>query len=497
MARGKKGTAKKGRVAKKREKEEEERENEEEEEGKKQKVAEEEKQQETLNKEFLHACEYKTVVHVKAVLERGADLFHCDEEESNALHFACQNEDYAAGEEIVKYLIKKHKFLLRGIDDEHWTALHYAARYSSAKICEILIDNGCDVNGLTKCLDTPLTNCCGDRIDEEALKVAKLLIERGADLARKTENGFTTLHLACYMGSDDVVQLLIDAKADVNSQDENGYTPLICSVQNRNFGEKIIPILMQAGADVSMKTISGVTAVSIAYMSGGGKMLKALAPFVPEGCVELENNFPVSDCPDPIGAMTEGLQFGGNPEAGDFVLLAEGDDDPARCWAMLRNGEFDICKIFQTLSDSDNLDLWFYSVTELWQRGLALDVSTGETILNLAVRCKKLSPEDKIKVVQHVMSFYINPLVLDNDNKRAIAYCTKEEKELGHLLAHYQQWKPDKKVMDWYGPYCRRRLLAFLLVEKRLKLGFPRDLKNLILLYVAEREYVWVPKRKE
>jgi hypothetical protein len=94
------------------------------------------------------------------------------------------------------------------------------------------------------------------------------------------------------------------------------------------------------------------------------------------------------------------------------------------------------------------------------------------------------------------MSFHINPLVLDNKNKKAIDYCRKEEKELGLLLANYQIWRPEKKVMDWYGPFCRGRLQAFLLVEKRLQLGFPRDLKNLILLYVAEREYVWVPKKK-
>jgi hypothetical protein len=94
------------------------------------------------------------------------------------------------------------------------------------------------------------------------------------------------------------------------------------------------------------------------------------------------------------------------------------------------------------------------------------------------------------------MSFYMNPLVLDDNNKRAIEYCTKEEKELGKLLANYQIWKPEKKVMDWYGPYCRQRLRAFVLVEKRLKLGLSRDLKNLILSYVAEREYVWVPNKK-
>jgi hypothetical protein len=163
---------------------------------------------------------------------------------------------------------------------------------------------------------------------------------------------------------------------------------------------------------------------------------------------------------------------------------------------LLRNGEFDITEVFQALSGSDNLGLWCYSATELWQRSAGSNHATGETILHLAVKCTKLSAEDKIRIVQHITSFFINPFVLDNDNKRAIDYCTKEEKELGHILANYQQWKPDTQVMDWYGPYCRGRLQAFLLVEKRLKLGFPRDLKNLILSYVAEREYVWVPKKK-
>jgi hypothetical protein len=212
--------------------------------------------------------------------------------------------------------------------------------------------------------------------------------------------------------------------------------------------------------------------------------------------VELEDFLPDKICPDPVGSMTEGLQFGFNPETTDFGFNVKRKEPPALCWAMLRNEEFDVSLIFQTLSDSDNLDLWRYSTTELWQRSAGSNLATGETILHLAVKCKKLSPEDQIKIVQHILSFYLNPRGLDNDNKRAIAYCTKEEKELHDILANYQNWKPEKKVMDWYGPYCFGRLGAFLLVEKRLKLCFPRDLKNLILSYVAEREYVWMPKRK-
>jgi hypothetical protein len=194
--------------------------------------------------------------------------------------------------------------------------------------------------------------------------------------------------------------------------------------------------------------------------------------------------------------MTEGQQFGFAPQTHDFSYRESQGDPLSLCWAMLRNGEFDISNIFQTLSDSANLDLWCYSTSELWQGGSARNLETGETILHLAVKCTKLSPESKIEIVKHITSFFINPLVLDSDNQRAIDYCTKEEKELDHLLAYYQRWKPTKKVMDWYGPYCRERMVAFLLAEQRLQLGFPWELKLLILSYVAEGEYVWVPKKK-
>jgi ankyrin repeat protein len=491
MERGRQGDGEQGRVAVKREKEEDERENEEEEEERKRQKVDE---QARLNQALLDALLKGNASVVKSLVERGADLFFCTDSGVNALFMACQNQDYEAAEEIVMYLIRKCKILMHASDNRQWSALHYAANYSSAKVCEILIDNGCDVNGTTKKLSTPLIFCC-DRIDEEAWKVAKLLIERGADVAKKTESGDTALHIACFKGRDDSVQLLIDAEADVNDLTKDGRNPLILAARNRFFGERMIPILMEAGADIISKSKPHIDAVRRAF-GNGGKMLKALAPFVPEGYLGLKNLVPADGCPDPIGAMTEGLLFGFSPRSSAFGRMLGSSGSLSYCWSKLRNGEFDIADVFQALSGSDNVDLWCISATELWQRSAGSNLATGETILHLAVKCTKLSPENKIKVVQHIASFFINPLVLDNDNRKAIDYCTKEEKELHRILANYQNWKPDKKVMDWYGPYCRRRLKAFVLVEKRLQLGFPRDLKNLILSYVAEREYVWVPKKK-
>jgi hypothetical protein len=290
--------------------------------------------------------------------------------------------------------MKKQKGMLRMFCNNQWSALHTAARHSSAKICEILIDNGCNVNGITLLNNTPLI-LSSERTDEEAWEVVKLLIFRGADLAKKNEDGDTALHRACLNESDDVVQALVDSEADVNAQNNKGQTALMLAAQNLLFGENIIPILIQGGADVTLKDKRGVTALNYAYGGGGGKMLKALAPFVPEGCKDLENRAPVCS-PDPIGSMAEGLQFGFSPQKPYFDLIVQ-RKHPAHCWSMLRNGKFDITMIFQALSDSDNMDLWCYSLTELWQRGLALDVFTGETILHLAVKCKNYRRKTKSK----------------------------------------------------------------------------------------------------
>jgi ankyrin repeat protein len=128
MGKGKKGAKKKkkknnNKVVVKRGKEEDDR---------KKREKEKERQQEQLNEQFLYACRNQTIAEVKALLERGADLFCCNKKKSNCLHFACWNEDYEAAEKIVAYLIKKQteavvtalfqkqEVFLEIFDHKHW-----------------------------------------------------------------------------------------------------------------------------------------------------------------------------------------------------------------------------------------------------------------------------------------------------------------------------------------------------------------------------------------
>jgi ankyrin repeat protein len=56
-------------------------------------------------------------------------------------------------------------------------------------------------------------------------KIAKVLIDAGADLSLKNNDGSTALHVAAFFCQLEIVQLLIDAKADKTRLNNFGLTP--------------------------------------------------------------------------------------------------------------------------------------------------------------------------------------------------------------------------------------------------------------------------------
>ena len=56
--------------------------------------------------------------------------------------------------------------------------------------------------------------------------MVQLLIDGGADVNAKTEDGSTALYQAAYRGYEAAVKLLIDGGADVNAKTKDGWTAL-------------------------------------------------------------------------------------------------------------------------------------------------------------------------------------------------------------------------------------------------------------------------------
>lgn len=99
-----------------------------------------------------------------------------------------------------------------------------------------------------------ISELCNSGSDNIKYKIAKLLIDKGADVNAKDSGGNTALHL---MVSGDfipikMIKLLIKAGVDVNAEDNSNTTALFCttSVLGDNNHIKASILLVEAGADI-------------------------------------------------------------------------------------------------------------------------------------------------------------------------------------------------------------------------------------------------------
>ncbi|KAL3660421.1 hypothetical protein V7S43_014574 [Phytophthora oleae] len=79
-------------------------------------------------------------------------------------------------------------------------------------------------------------------LDEEAAEEIKALVESGADVHARDENGDTVLQNAITSGSADVVSLLLDRGANIDALDEKRHNPLGTIISNntgRSFDEDV------------------------------------------------------------------------------------------------------------------------------------------------------------------------------------------------------------------------------------------------------------------
>ncbi|MEJ6982311.1 ankyrin repeat domain-containing protein [Pedobacter sp. P351] len=83
-----------------------------------------------------------------------------------------------------------------------------------------------------------------------------------------SDDGFTPLGLACYFGHEDSARYLLLKGAEVNACSKNGFNvyPIQSAVAANNI--EIAKILLEAGADVNVRQISGVTPLHSAAQHG-------------------------------------------------------------------------------------------------------------------------------------------------------------------------------------------------------------------------------------
>jgi ankyrin repeat protein len=158
-------------------------------------------------------------------------------------------------------------------DEGGTTPLVAAAMRDHVPSIKVLLENGADVDKPGPGGFHPLALA----IAEARYEVAKALIEGGADVsAASGGDGLTPLMLIAAQTSPaegarflpgsthptDIAKALIERGAEVNSQAKNGMTALMIAATHNS--APMIGLLMDAGADPTLKNAQGLTATDVA-----------------------------------------------------------------------------------------------------------------------------------------------------------------------------------------------------------------------------------------
>ncbi|CAH1169642.1 unnamed protein product [Phaedon cochleariae] len=116
------------------------------------------------------------------------------------------------------------------------------------------------VNATDKDKYTPLHRACYSN----HLDIVKYLIQKGANIAAKTEMQWQPLHSCCQWNHVDCAAVLIQNGADVNAKSEGSQTPLHIAASHGASYDTVQLLLMHPYVDPSIRNNNGETAIDLA-----------------------------------------------------------------------------------------------------------------------------------------------------------------------------------------------------------------------------------------
>ncbi|MGM0123323.1 hypothetical protein IGI37_000689 [Enterococcus sp. AZ194] len=186
---------------------------------------------------------------------------------------AVEASDVAA----VRQILGDSTYPINEINEEQESPLLIATHQNNFEIAKLLIDAGADVNQQDKIQDSPYLYAGAQGRTE----ILAYMIEHGKpDQSVRNRFGGNALIPAAEKGHIENVKLLLaEGKVDINLQNYSGYTALIEAIALRDGSQvyqDIVKLLLDAGADRTLKDNSGRTASDYAQAFGYGNIYRML-----------------------------------------------------------------------------------------------------------------------------------------------------------------------------------------------------------------------------
>ncbi|KAK7074366.1 hypothetical protein SK128_009451 [Halocaridina rubra] len=217
-----------------------------------------------------YAAHIGSIPMFKLLIDVDADIKAKSEDGCTPLHYAVLAGKNKVVQEIVN-LGKKSNILdniCNVTNNFHKTPLHIAAHTGHVGILKILVESGANVLAKDENGCTPLHVAVADgkkRFVQELLQQVKRETSIQANLLNASNyNDGTLLHTAARTGHSGIMKLLVDAGADINAKNQDGNTPLHLSAWYGNSHLNVIKLLLTAGASMEVTNLNGLTSPHIA-----------------------------------------------------------------------------------------------------------------------------------------------------------------------------------------------------------------------------------------
>ena len=188
--------------------------------------------------------------------------------------------------ETVRYLVGLPEVDVnrRDSSNDYETALHCATNKSHADVVQVLIDAGADIDTKNEDGDSPL-HCA---IDSGALEVVKVLVRGVAGVRLTDDDGHACHILAASNGHTETVRYLVGLpEVDVDSRDSNNETALHCAA--RELHPEVVQVLIDAGADIDAENENGDSPLDYVVEQRASGALEVVKMLVRAGASVTEN----------------------------------------------------------------------------------------------------------------------------------------------------------------------------------------------------------------
>lgn len=142
------------------------------------------------------------------------------------------------------------------VERQNITPLHLAVDRGHYECAQLLLEHGASVHALTEKNETPLNLLYTDRCIplKEKQKIAKILLEKGADINHPNQWGYTLIGCACIDSDIHMIRLALLNGALINTQYLNDYeTPLKVAVTSNDI--ELVQYFVKSGFPITKKHI--------------------------------------------------------------------------------------------------------------------------------------------------------------------------------------------------------------------------------------------------